>query len=1232
MEDINFTTIIKHVEKYTKNSFETSQINGKDVPNVANLGGKTGNIVKLERHGEYYGIAVELMEDLRPILTDKFVIRILTMLKKEDYITPLAVLGLNSLDQLQYILYRWLEIATNDPGPNLVALGSISGILDKPQKKYPVYDEWIESVTHDPLLGRIKVVEVGYNEKTGNSVIPTDWIDREFSSGYDMHEEMNKLETRLGKPPVTYCIIYSMIVQKNDFLITDIKSVKFDIIFYLEWLGSKFEVEMKKKPKKENYQYVKYNNILIGFKLTDILEEKGKITGEHEKSKLKEVGILVSRLQKSIRRGRYGSKALIETIDSLNVSPNYNLPEHGFLRVSASKQMVWRLFITILEDCRPYTAIYEPSLLVLILLTLITQKVQEYKFTQPVLESIKLLALLSQYNDETEDLYDWQEYPIAETTPVNKSSDFHTAISLALKNIIMMSGDNTMLKKYYSVEELFEPYIPPTGLEINKWQNTLKNKKFIYHDDKVYRDIVLSSIDMHNKTNIILYYQACIPISLTTKEISNYIWNISSSYNVRSGQKKAKSDKLLKSIQLYFYEERDKQLGKNKFMDPIIPPKINKIKPTDYVKRISFLLLFGTKYKYHGKDVILAGTIETPLRVKIANEWTYRNDKDIMNFYPEKTINVIDIDPPFGYKWITNKINTQIVDGNPMIENTRVEYFDGSLAIKPVIPVITKFIDKDSYHKIIQIFSGIEIDFNDILYFRAKSLKEICNWQPTKKDLKKLNMELIALAYTKIFNQFNNIIMIGPVSRLGNKMQNSINYLLEGKLWVVFNLFSYLYPDSFKPSGGLNFSIKKTTSSYVHLISTLKYILFDQQKMIGAVPLIKTKLWDHQKNSVDRIIAGFKSGHHGFGDSSDVGSGKTLTSLKIAVELIKINTEIYSGILVMLPGNKLIKTWSDELEKHTDGFDVIFQENSSDVGQINRNTILVTTMARMRDHFITHKWLLIIIDECLTVQNKNAFWTESCWRQSIMSKYLIMMSATFFRTRFDKLYYMLKMLQSGLPEKREYLETILLESIVSQVSSIQRKWSSNFNYFELDPGSREKYDSIDRENVSVEIKFARLTSFLVTNAKVNKNITNQLGKLIKKMEKENKRCLIYARANEEAEFWSQELKIPIYPKKGNHCIVTVHNGTYGVNDLVIYNCILMKPPPPDLLPQIKGRLNRPGQKSNDLYIEYFIIKDTIEEGLILRLNISSQFIQKYIMPLAKFYDISVNYKKYLEEK
>jgi len=89
-------------------------------------------------------------------------------------------------------------------------------------------------------------------------------------------------------------------------------------------------------------------------------------------------------------------------------------------------------------------------------------------------------------------------------------------------------------------------------------------------------------------------------------------------------------------------------------------------------------------------------------------------------------------------------------------------------------------------------------------------------------------------------------------------------------------------------------------------------------------------------------------------------------------------------------------------------------------------------------------------------------------------------------------------------------------------------------------------------------------------------------------------------------------------------IITVSRGTYGLNDLVKYDTIICRPPEPDRLPQMKGRLDRPGQQQNKLKLLYFYVKDTVEEGLIRRLEVANQFSTNYTMPLAKFYTLSLN--------
>lgn len=1219
MKNLDYDNLINIIDTSIKKSFVAFVDNkNKPHPNVANLGAKTGTIVKLERQGEYYGIAVEVLTDIKPLLTDYMVKKILKFLKKEDYLNPLKILQLDSLDRLMCVLDNWFQVATTDYHNEIKHYDKSTSV-----KKYI---DWIQTVRSDPLPDKIKVVEIGQNQTTSESVLPAEWIDREFESGCDLHNTMNKLESRIAKPPVTYACIYSMVVTQKDNIITNIDNIKYDNIWYINLIDKEISSKLTKKinPSKL-YSYVLYGTILIGFVLTDILEPKN----ETNTSKNKEVGILISRMQKAIRRGGFGRAVLEETIDKLNNSPNYNLPEHSFMRVSASKQLVWRLFISILEDCGPYNK-SGLQLIDLILLVLITQICTEYKFTPTLLKLIKNISVLAQFNDDKEDLFNWRSFPETNKKSLKLTkSPFHNAIYMALENVIMMQGDSKMLRKYYSAPDDFEEFTLPFEY---------------YNDKKICKDITLASIDHHCKPYIILYYQACIPISMTTKQISSYIWDISSSLNVRSGKKDPKPDSILRSIQSYFLTKPETK----KVIDVKESDILQKQKVTTNASRTSFLILFGQKYRYNGKDIVMAGDTNSPLKVKISNEWIFSADINILNAYGSKTINLKQINPPTGFKWSGNKIQTAIKEGIPYINNKKVNFFDGSSVLVSAIPDVQISVKKSIQKMIIDIFSGLDIDFDTILFLRTNSIKKLCNWELTKSELKLVNYDLIRAIYTKIFNQLDSLIIIGPVDRSGNKTTNSISYLFEGKIWAGFNLFCYLYPGTFKPHGTLNFTVNNNTSGYVHVINTLQAILFKPNvKLDSIIPKIKTKLWPHQIESAQKITHGFKNGAHGHGDSSDVGSGKTLVSLAVGTELIRNEIElkevkgfrpypqpmfIYSGILVLLPGNALIKTWTDELTKHTKGFDVRYHEPKKKIININLNTIVVSTMGKIRDHPINHNWLLTIIDECLTTQNRNALWTQEAWKQGLMSKHLLMLSATFFRAKFLGLYYMLQMLQTGLPEKKEYLDAILLESIVSKVSKTRRKWKTRINYFELDESDRKAYEKIESKNLDVEIQYAKLNSFLTTTDSVTKSVSTQLKKMIKQLEKDDKRCLIYARSKHEAKIWSEHLSIGIYPQKQTHTIITVTDGTYGLNDLVQYNCILMIPPAPDRIPQMKGRLDRPGQTENKLFIEYIVLKNTIEEGLLLRIDICNNFVNQYIMPLSKFYEISVKHQEYVNKK
>ena len=76
--------------------------------------------------------------------------------------------------------------------------------------------------------------------------------------------------------------------------------------------------------------------------------------------------------------------------------------------------------------------------------------------------------------------------------------------------------------------------------------------------------------------------------------------------------------------------------------------------------------------------------------------------------------------------------------------------------------------------------------------------------------------------------------------------------------------------------------------------------------------------------------------------------------------------------LVLLPTTQLYKTWKDEITKHTKNFHIIEQkQNGKLTDKIQFNSIVISTLARMREHPIDCNWILVVIDECLSVQNKD---------------------------------------------------------------------------------------------------------------------------------------------------------------------------------------------------------------------------------------------------------------------
>ena len=287
-------------------------------------------------------------------------------------------------------------------------------------------------------------------------------------------------------------------------------------------------------------------------------------------------------------------------------------------------------------------------------------------------------------------------------------------------------------------------------------------------------------------------------------------------------------------------------------------------------------------------------------------------------------------------------------------------------------------------------------------------------------------------------------------------------------------------------------------------------------------------------------------------------------------------------------------------------------------------------MGRNRDNPLKVSIDFLIIDECLTVQNNTSKWTMKAFEQATKSKYgVLMLSATFFRTRFDKLFFMLKMFQLKIPAKPEYLDTILNIAIGANIKVNQTKWIETIHKIKLDDNFYSEYSKHKKANKKES--YLELKKFMFENVNWEKIIIEKINNLIgleRKVlifvESENQlvklRDLVNVNVNVKVNDKKLNSICSFYPDISKDvCIISKHKGTYGINNLIKYDTILMKPPEPDKLPQIKGRLDRPGQKSSKLFIEYILIEETIDEIDLISLQVANNFYSSHIIPLANYY-------------
>jgi len=223
------------------------------------------------------------------------------------------------------------------------------------------------------------------------------------------------------------------------------------------------------------------------------------------------------------------------------------------------------------------------------------------------------------------------------------------------------------------------------------------------------------------------------------------------------------------------------------------------------------------------------------------------------------------------------------------------------------------------------------------------------------------------------------------------------------------------------------------------------------------------------------------------------------------------------------------------------------------------------------------------------------------------------------------------MLKSGLPEQRNYLDAILSEHIISNITKTDRIWEIKNRKWKMHSHLRNEYDQIFNRysSKSADTLYGMLNDFILNRIDYIEIFINAVDEA----EKQNKRCVIFTRSKKEADDIAEKYpsRIGRYPNKLTHTVLSYAEGTYGLNDLVIYDTIVMRPPEPDKLPQIKGRLDRPGQTKSKLSIVLILLQDTIEEAGLLRLELCNRFYSNYLMPLAEFYELAIKTSHHLSD-
>jgi hypothetical protein len=613
MNSTLINAINKFITKYDFNSESENRCKVKQrylldsesnpLKTVANYGLAPGDKAYISRDGMYRGFTIEALENIHPIINENIVINSLKSIKKnlssiksdqqKFYLKIARLLGINdyviesgisSRSITYYGLDTWLEF------------NKFNLIFDKHYDKNEIDTDIQEKIgrhikreRHHPISGRFKIISCGCNSKKKEPVVPIEWIGKTFGNGNDLHLQMDKLDSRKGEPPTMYCAISSMsLLEEKIWISSKDFTKKFcsnkKMVCYVVYLNDMDSVQSNKLLNMNNLLDLcdsinfegfihignyedkntnKNTELWIGLDSDLINKKPEKISYAKIRDKVSKsiflkkhigsgsVGYMSSLIQKCFRRGDFNSTLLETTLNRLNKSVPYNLPDHGFALVSGTRQMLWRSFISIIEDVKGYMVDHTSTssaidMRSLVLLASISNTDPSIQISEDGMNIItNTMTTLQSYSE----LWDWRKYTEENNPkilynfldPKQKDNDINQikdAICLSMVCMPMMSNDKKMLAKALS-------YVRDSKNCIEEFSNicsTKNNITFPKHIDKTILGTCKGAMDMHCNPTMLITLQSMTNLDLNfdyfpeLQRLGAFIWNNVSRYNYRYNQ------------------------------------------------------------------------------------------------------------------------------------------------------------------------------------------------------------------------------------------------------------------------------------------------------------------------------------------------------------------------------------------------------------------------------------------------------------------------------------------------------------------------------------------------------------------------------------------------------------------------------------------------------------------------------------------------------------------------